>query len=110
MSFQKAQDLLKLAHIAASRHQGVTVKDISTEFSVNERTAQRMLFALKEVYPSLSHKTDSERRRWWTLRETNKLGMQGVYDHELTAIEMAIRRAGRVANVVEIGEQRAPGM
>ena len=42
MSFQKAQDLLKLAHIAASRHQGVTVKDISTEFSVNERTAQRM--------------------------------------------------------------------
>ena len=95
MSFQKAQDLLKLAHIAASRHQGVTVKDISTEFSVNERTAQRMLFALKEVYPSLSHKTDSERRRWWTLRETNKLGMQGVYDHELTAIEMAIRRAQR---------------
>ena len=73
MSFQKAQDLLKLAHIAASRHQGVTVKDISTEFSVNERTAQRMLFALKEVYPSLSHKTDSERRRWWTLRETNTL-------------------------------------
>ncbi len=95
MSFQKAQDLLKLAHIAASRHQGVTVRDISTEFNVNERTAQRMLFALKEVYPSLSYRTDSERRRWWTLRETNKLGMQGVYDHELSAIDMAIRRAQR---------------
>ena len=39
MSFQKAQDLLKLAHIAASRHRGITVKEIATEFKVNERTA-----------------------------------------------------------------------
>lgn len=79
MSFQKAQDLLKLAHIAASRHQGISMKEIAEEFKVNERTAQRMIFALREVYPSLKHKTDTERRRRWTLRETNKLGMQGIY-------------------------------
>lgn len=95
MSFQKAQDLLKLAHIAASRHQGITVKEIATEFSVTERTAQRMLFAMKELYPSLKHKTDSERRRRWTLREANKLGMQGIFEHELAALEMAIVRAER---------------
>ncbi|WP_296644707.1 helix-turn-helix transcriptional regulator [Roseinatronobacter sp.] len=95
MSFQKAKDLLKLADLAASRHRGITVKEIAAEFSVNDRTAQRMLVALKELYPSLQHRTDSERRRWWTLREANKLGMQGIFEHELASLEMAIRRAER---------------
>ena len=95
MSLQKAQDLLKLAHIAASRYHCTTVKEIATKFSVNERTAQRMVFALKELYPSLKHTTDSERRRRWTLRETNRLGMQGIFEYELAALEMAIRRAER---------------
>jgi len=107
MSFQKAQDLLKLAHIAASRFHGITVKEIATEFSVNERTAQRMVFALKELYPSLKHTTDSERRRRWTLRETNRLGMQGIFDHELAALEMAIRRAEREGAPSEAASLRA---
>ena len=107
MSFQKAQDLLKLAHIAASRHQGITVKEIATEFSVTERTAQRMLFAMKELYPSLKHKTDSERRRRWTLREANKLGMQGIFEHELGALEMAIVRAEREGAPAEAASLQA---
>ncbi len=95
MSFLKAQDLLKLARISASRHQGVTVKETAKEFRVTERTAQRMIYALKEVFPSLDHDVDSERRRWWKLRDTTMLGMQGVYEHELVALEMGIRRAER---------------
>ncbi len=95
MSFQKAQDLLKLARMSASRHRGITVKEVAQEFGVNERTAQRMVSALKDVFPSLSYETDSERRRWWKLRDTTMLGMQGVYDHELVALEMGIRRAQR---------------
>ena len=58
MSFQKAQDLLKLAGMSASRHGGITVKEVAEAFSVNERTAQRMIAALKDVFPSISHQTD----------------------------------------------------
>lgn len=95
MSFLKAQDLLKLARMSACRHRGISVKEVAEEFSVNERTAQRMIYALKEVFPSISHQTDSERRRWWKLRDTAMIGMQGIYDRELVAIEMSIRRAER---------------
>lgn len=95
MSFQKAQDLLKLARMSASRHRGVSVKDIAKEFGVNERTAQRMVYALREVFPSLVPDVDSDRRRWWKLRDTTMIGMQGVYDRELVALEMSIRRAER---------------
>ena len=95
MSFQKAQDLLKLAGMSAGRHRGISVKEVAEEFGVNERTAQRMIYALKEVFPSISHKTDSERRRRWKLRDTTMIGMQGLYDRELVALEMSIRRAER---------------
>ena len=60
MSFQKAQDLLKLAGMSASRHGGITVKEVAEAFSVNERTAQRMIAALKDVFPSKSYLTDSK--------------------------------------------------
>ncbi len=92
---QKAQDLLKLARMSASRHQGVTVKETGKAFDVNERTAQRMVYALKEVFPSNDHDVDSDRRRWWKLRDTSMIGMQGIYDRELVALEMGIRRAER---------------
>ena len=71
MSFQKAQDLLKLAGMSASRHGGITVKEVAEAFSVNERTAQRMIAALKDVFPSISHQTDNERRRRWKLRSVD---------------------------------------
>lgn len=82
MSFQKAQDLLKLAGMSASRHGGITVKEVAEAFSVNERTAQRMIAALKDVFPSISHQTDSQRRRRWKLRDTSMLGMQGLFTRD----------------------------
>jgi predicted DNA-binding transcriptional regulator YafY len=102
MSFQKAQDLLKLAGMSASRHGGVTVKEVAEEFSVNERTAQRMIAALKDTFPSISHQTDSERRRRWKLRDTSMLGMQGLYHRELVALEASITRAEREGADMEV--------
>jgi predicted DNA-binding transcriptional regulator YafY len=107
MSFQKAQDLLKLARMSASRHRGISVKEVAEEFAVNERTAQRMIYALKEVFPSIAHQTDNERRRWWKLRDTTMIGMQGIYDRELVAIEMSIRRAEREAAQMDADALRA---
>jgi predicted DNA-binding transcriptional regulator YafY len=102
MSFQKAQDLLKLAGMSASRHSGITVKEVAEEFCVNERTAQRMIYALKDVFPSISHDTDGERRRRWKLRDTSMLGMQGLYSRELVALETSIRRAEREGAHMEV--------
>tara|TARA_R110002072_G_scaffold45140_4_gene125772 strand:- start:4364 stop:5356 length:993 start_codon:yes stop_codon:yes gene_type:complete len=107
MSFQKAQDLLKLARLSASRHRGISVKEVAEEFGVNERTAQRMIYALKEVFPSISHQTDSERRRYWKLRDTTMIGMQGIYERELVALEMSIRRAEREGANAEADALRA---
>ena len=95
MSFHKAQELLRLAQLAASRHRGVSLPDISDEFGVNQRTAQRMVRAMQSIFPSVTFTTDSDRRRWWKLRDTTMIGMQGIYDRELVALEMSIRRAER---------------
>lgn len=54
-----------------------------------------MVRALESTFPSVSIKTDGNRRRWWKLRDTTMLGMRGIYDRELVALEMAIRRAER---------------
>lgn len=95
MSFQKAQELLRLAQMAASRHGGISLPEISEEFGVNMRTAQRMVRAMENTFPSATFSTDSDRRRWWKLRDTTMLGKQGIYDRELVALEMSIRRAER---------------
>lgn len=95
MSFSKAQELLKLAQLATSRHRGVSLPDIAEEFGVNQRTAQRMVRALENTFPNVVVKADDDRRRWWKLRDTSMIGMQGIYDRELVALEMSIRRAER---------------
>lgn len=107
MSFRKAQELLKLAQLAASRHRGVSLPDISQEFGVNTRTAQRMVRAMQSTFPSVTFSTDSDRRRWWKLRDTTMIGMQGIYDHELVALEMSIRRAEREGAASEVAALQA---
>ncbi len=95
MSFQKAHDLLRLAQLAAARHKGITLPEIAQEFGVNTRTAQRMVRAMESLFPNVTYSTDSERRRWWKLHDTTMIGKQGIYDRELVALEMGIRRAER---------------
>ncbi len=89
MSFHKAQELLRLVQLAASRHRGISLPDISEEFGVNQRTAQRMVRAMQNIFPSVTFTTDNDRRRWWKLRDTTMIGMQGIYDRELVALEMS---------------------
>lgn len=102
MSFHKAQELLKLAQMAASRYRGISLPEISEEFGVNTRTAQRMVRALENTFPSISIQTDSDRRRWWKLRDQSLIGKQGIYQRELVALEMSIRRAEREGAQAEV--------
>lgn len=104
MSFSKATSLLRLAEMAAARHLGVGLHDIEEEFGVDRRTAQRMTRALEECFPNVETRTDAQRRKFWTLRgeDTRLMLSRGIRDSELTAVEMAIRRAEREGAANEV--------
>lgn len=97
MSFGKAEDLLKLAEMAAARHVGVSLADIAEEFGCTYRTAQRMTRALEQTFTGVVIRTDAEQRKYWVLgqRDIRLLAAQGLRDRELVALEMSIRRAER---------------
>ena len=95
MAFEKTLDLMRLAEMAAARHKGVCLVEVSAEFGVNLRTAQRMIRGLEEAFPSVEFSTDQDRRRWWKLNDARVLGMVGIRDSELAALDMSIRRAER---------------
>ena len=95
MSFQKAQDLMRIAEIANSRHRGICLNDVEEEFGVNHRTAQRMMRAFELAFPSYTCTTDADRRRRWKIPDTSILSMRGLQDTELVALDMAIVRARR---------------
>ena len=46
MSFLEANDLVRLARLAALRRAGISLEEICDEFAVSHRTAQRMTSAL----------------------------------------------------------------
>jgi predicted DNA-binding transcriptional regulator YafY len=95
MAFEKSLDLMRLAEMAAARHKGVCLVEVSKEFGVNLRTAQRMIRGLEAAFPSIEFSTDQDRRRWWKLNDSRFLRMQGIRDSELAALDMSIRRAER---------------
>jgi len=41
MAFKKTLDLMRLAEMAAARHKGMCLVEVSAEFGVNLRVAQR---------------------------------------------------------------------
>ena len=88
---------------AAARHKGVPLVEVSAEFGVNLRTGQRMIRGLEAAFPSVEFSTDQDRWRWWKLSDTRTLGMQGIRDGELEALEMSIRRAQREGAIRHVG-------
>jgi predicted DNA-binding transcriptional regulator YafY len=98
MSFAKARDLLRLAQMAAARHEGVSLAEIADAFGVDHRTAQRMARALEDVFERVEIRTDGDRRRRWRLADPGLSRFEGVRDSELSAIDMSVlsaRREGR---------------
>lgn len=95
MSLEKAKSLLRLAELAASRHGGVSLQQITEEFAVDHRTAQRMTKALEDMFDQVEILVDAERRRHWRLKDSRLLRLQGLRDSELVALDMGIRRAER---------------
>jgi predicted DNA-binding transcriptional regulator YafY len=95
MAFSKATDLLKLASIAASRHQGISLSEIEEEFGCTRRTAQRMTEAFEIVFPDVETITDVERRKYWRLRDQRLSRLLRVTPNELSALKIAETAANR---------------
>ncbi len=85
-------------------YMGVSLTDIEETFAVDHRTAQRMTKALEDTFPNCTTKTDDDRRKFWKLnfQDAKLLLTQGVRESELSAMELAIRRAERDGAVNEV--------
>lgn len=93
MSFAKAQDLLRLAQMAASRRGGVSLEDICAEFDVSHRTAQRMTEALDATFANVSTSDDGDRRRFWRMETPLPDRLQPRQETAIEALEVAARTA-----------------
>ncbi len=93
MSFAKAQDLLRLAQMAASRRAGVSLEGICAEFGVLHRTVQRMTEALDATFANVITMDDAERRRYWRLETPLPERLQPRQETTFEALEIAARTA-----------------
>lgn len=89
MAFAKAQELLRLAMMATGRR-GVTLEDIVEEFSVSERTAQRMTNALQAAFPQTDYTIGEDRRARWTIPARAIAPLLTPSSDELVALAEAI--------------------
>lgn len=97
MSYAKAADLLRVAEMAMSRFNGITLQDITQEFGCDHRTAQRMMRSFETVFPQVDILEGEDRRRRWLLprHDPRWLQAQGIRDAELATLELAATRAER---------------
>lgn len=93
MSFSKAQDLIRLAQLAAARRRGISLEEICTEFDVSHRTAQRMTDALEDTFGNVVAEDGDDRKRRWRLSDPHLDRLQLRHETGIEALEIAARGA-----------------
>jgi len=93
MTFAKANDLLRLAQLAASRRLGISLEEISQEFGISHRTAQRMTSALEDNFANVVVVEDDDRRRRWSIQSPIPERLQPRQENTIEALEIAARAA-----------------
>lgn len=93
MSFSKAQDLIRLAQLAAARRCGMSLEEIAQKFGVSHRTAQRMTDALEETFRNVSVEDGEDRKRRWRLIDPALDHLQPCHETGVEALEIAARSA-----------------
>ena len=93
MTFAKANDLLRLAQLAASRRLGISLEEISQEFGISHRTAQRMTSALEDNFANVVVTDDDDRRRRWRIESSIPERLQPRQETTIEALEIAARAA-----------------
>lgn len=103
MSFDKAQQLLRLATMAASRHLGITLDDVTAEFGVSKRTAQRMLHTLEVQFHDTETSQDYEGRKRWRMPSASLSDLVTLTPDDLAALDLAIESFAKSSQEVEAG-------
>ncbi|MGV4792982.1 WYL domain-containing protein [Rhizobium sp. F40D2] len=93
MAFAKAQDLIRLARLAAAGRRGISLEEISAEFGVSHRTAQRMTEALDQAFGNVLVEEAEDRKRSWRLADPMLDRMQLRHESAVEALEIAARAA-----------------
>src|SRR3546814_20985114 len=91
MTFAKANDLLRLAQLAASRRLGISLEEISQEFGISHRTAQRMTRALEDNFANVVVVEDDDRRRRWRIHSPIPERLQPRQGNTIEALAIAPR-------------------
>jgi len=98
MSFAKADTLIELATLCASRRAGITLDDVTARFEVSHRTAQRMLHQMELTFPEAETRFDDEGRKRWRLATAALRDLMTLTPDELAALNLAretLARAGQ---------------
>lgn len=109
MSLSKAQDLIRLARMAALRRTGICLDDIREDFGVSHRTAQRMTDALETVFANVEVIDGPDRRRRWRVADPALERLQPRQETAIEALEIASRTArgdGRVRHAAALDDLR----
>lgn len=109
MSFSKAQDLIRLARLAATRRTGIGLDEICVEFAVSHRTAQRMTDALETVFTNVEAVDGPDRRRRWRVADPLLDRLQIRQETAIEALEIASRTArgdGRMRHAAALEDLR----
>ena len=109
MSFSKAQDLIRLARMAATLRMGIGLDEICEEFGVSHRTAQRMTDALETVFTNVDTVDGPDRRRRWRVADTVLDRLQPRQETAIEALEIAGRTArgdGRLRHAAALEDLR----
>lgn len=92
MRFKGKADLLHLAVLLSGSREGLGIADVQRECRVSQRTAQRMMAALRDRFPDLEEVEGDERAKRWHLRGGALRGIMGAEPAELAELEAAARR------------------
>ncbi len=102
MRFKGKADLLQLAVLLSGTQDGIAVLDVEREFDTSNRTAQRMMAAIKDRFPYMIEEVEGDGpAKRWRMRQGTLRGLMETETSELVEVEMA---AGRLR-----AEGAAPG-
>ena len=99
MRYQRATDILRLAIRLQGTWSGLTLDDISEEFCVSRRTAERMRDAVEAVFGPLQLVDRDDRRRHWQLKSSALRPLIRISPEELAEVEAAVKSLDRTGLV-----------
>ena len=94
MRLEKATSLLSLARCLASSAEGYSIDDISAEFSVDRRTAERMRDAVRDLFPQMEEIRDGRHKRF-RIRGALDTFFEVPTAEELADLQLAAKHAAQ---------------